>query len=123
MRYGSTAIVTNGSMSQSFNSIGVDTSQHWACSIQANYSGSGLGDMKIQVSNDNPAKSPIDQESDPAARVTNWATYSSSSTTGAAGSTSFIVNLANPGFRWTRFTFTASTGSGVMSVNYFGKGA
>lgn len=131
MRFGPSVLLTNGSMSGSFTTFGVDLQQDWIYSIQANYSGvdgvsvAGAGTMKLQVSNDNPAP-PLSGPpgSDSAAAVKNWTDYtgSAASTSSAIGSSSFLWNVLYPGYRWVRMAYTAVSGSGVMSVNFIGKG-
>ncbi len=134
MRFGSAAILTNGSMSAStITTQGLDLQQEWIYSIQANWAqatgqlGSGAGTLKLQISNDNV---PLPQMSgpvagvDPAANVKNWTDYSGSSyaVVASTGSSSFMWNVLYPGYRWVRMVYTSSSGSGVMSASYFGKG-
>lgn len=127
MRFGASTLLLNGSMSGSLVSNGVDLQQEWIYSIQANYSGinaaavAGAGTMKLQVSNDNPA---VQLSGSASSNVQNWTDYtgSLSSTSSLVGSSSFLWNVLYPGYRWVRFAYTAVSGSGVMSVNYMGKG-
>lgn len=131
MRFGVGVMATNASMSSSFTTFGIDLQQDFLYSIQANYTGvnaaavAGAGTMKLQVSNDNPAR-PLSGPpgTDPAFGVQNWTDYSgsASSTSSVAGSSSFLWNVLYPGYRWVRMSYTAVSGSGVMSVNFLGKG-
>lgn len=133
MRFGSAVILTNGSMSGSFKSQGIDLQQDWLYSIQANYTGinaaavAGAGTMGLEVSNDNPPR-PLSGPpvgTDPAFGVQNWTSYSGSlaSTSSLAGSSSFLWNVLYPGYRWVRLSYTAVSGSGIMNVNFMGKGS
>ncbi len=135
MRFGSAATLTNGSMSQaSFASQGIDLQQEWIYSIQANWNAigsgsltSGAGTLKLQISNDNvqlPQMSGPVAGIDPATNVRNWTDYSGSSyaVVASTGSSSFMWNVLYPGYRWVRMVYTSSSGSGVMSASFFGKG-
>lgn len=131
MRFGSAALLTSGSMSGNIFSNGIDLQQEWVYSIQANYSGvgplavAGTGTMKLQVSIDNvPVNLSGPANGDPASNVRNWTDYSGSlaSTSSVAGSSSFLWNVSYPGYRWIRFAYVAQSGSGIMNVNFFGKG-
>ncbi len=125
MRFGSANLVTNGSMSGNVTSNGIDLQQEWIYSIQALWSGSGIGELKLQVSNDNPSP-PLSGPAgtDPAAKVVNWTTYSgsASSTSATSGSSNFMWNVVYPGYRWVRVVYTATSGSGALTCQYFGKG-
>ncbi len=132
MRFSNASMLTNGSMSGTALSNGINVSQEWAFSIQANYTGdtapavAGLGTMKLQISNDNVQINPSGPGSgDPAAKVRNWCDYGGtlSSTSGVAGSSTFMWNISSPGFTWVRFAYVAASGTGVISVQYSGKGA
>ena len=129
MRFGSSPMATTASMSSSFNSYGIELSQAWAYSVQFNWwpavsgGSTGVGTIKLQVSNDN-VKPPMDGVGDPAGNVRFWADYTDTamSTTATAGTSSFMINVNTPGYRWMRAIYQASSGSGAMSINYFGHG-
>lgn len=123
MRYGSAQLLTNSSMSTTVLSNGVDLQQEWIYAIQANWSGSAIGELKLQASNDNVVVGPTG--TNPSVNVVNWATIAgtANSTSVQAGSSSFLWNVQYPGYRWVRVVFTASSGTGTLGANYFGKGA
>lgn len=131
MRFGSAPVMVNGSTSASFVTPGVNVSQAWAFSFQANYrafAAGTTGHVKIQVSNDNIT--PILSGSGSAsAQVTNWADLgvaaSTSATIGSTAITSTFLNAQNVSANWARLSFVlgSGTGEGAMSVNYFGKDA
>lgn len=112
-------------MSSNIFSSGIDLQQEWIYSIQALWSGPSVGELKLQISNDNPSP-PLSGPpgTDPASKVVNWTTYSgsASSVSAQAGSSSFMWNVLYPGYRWTRVSYTAISGSGELSIQYFGKG-
>lgn len=131
MRFGSSVLTANGSMSGNITSFGIDLQQEWIYSIQANWYGiaggtSGAGSVKLQISNDNPAtqlSGPV-TGTDPASLVTNWVDYAGtfSSVSASTGTSSFLWNVIYPGYRWVRAVYTQTSGSGVMNINFFGKG-
>lgn len=125
MRYGSAPLLVNGSMSSSLFGHGIPLDQAWIYSIQALWSGPALGTLKLQISNDNVAKQlsgPV-SSADPAAYVVNWTDYSGSfsSTSATSGSSNFMWNVLYPGYAWVRPVYTAASGSGQLSFQYFGK--
>lgn len=133
MKFASAPVLVTGSMSGNIFSQPVNVSQAWAFSFQANYSGvdaasvAGLGNLKIQVSNDNPA---FVMSGSGSSNIRNWADFPGGAPAGVAGSTSTVagsssmmLNCQNPGVNWARLAFVAASGSGIMSANYFGKDA
>lgn len=126
MRFGQSSIVVNGSMSGNIFSPAIDMQQVWVYSMQAFYSGvnassvAGAGTMKLQVSNDIPSTQLSGSTS---WTIQHWDDYTGSlaSTSSVAGSSSSMWNVNQPGYRWVRFAYIAASGSGVLSVNYFGK--
>lgn len=126
MRFGQSSIVVNGSMSGNIFSPAIDMQQVWVYSMQAFYTGvsaaavAGAGTMKLQVSNDNPSTQLSGSTS---WAIQHWDDYggSLSSTSIVAGSSSSLWNVNNPGYRWVRFAYIAASGTGILSVNYFGK--
>lgn len=130
MQFASATLLTNGTMSASLNSFGIDTSQKLAVSIQAlwnqgGFTTSALGTLKLQGSNDNATVPESGSPgTDPAVNVVNWTDLPGtlSSTSSLAGSSSFMWTLSLPGFRWIRMAFVTTSGSGNLSAQYFGKG-
>lgn len=134
MRFGTAQLVTNGSISQTFFSNGIDLqeAQAWGYSIQATWtstssaSSSGLGTMKLQTSNDNVTHNLSGPAgTDPAANVVNWNDFSGTlnSTTLQTGTSNFTFNVYPALSHWVRFAFVTASGTGIMNVQYFGKGS
>lgn len=119
LRYSTSPIITAGSMGASTNSIGIDLNQILNCSIQAVWTGTPTGTLKIQVSNDNV---PYGTSSNPSANVVNWTDYtgSSQSLSGSAGN--FVWNMLDSGYRWIRLVYTRSSGTGTINAAIVGKG-
>lgn len=109
-------MVSSGDMSASINSNGMDLQELDKYSIQAVYSGSPNGTLKLQISNDLVSRGP---DSNPAANVVNWSDYTYSSLNiSAAGS--FIWKLPRKGEKWVRLVYTRSSGSGTLNVVFSG---
>lgn len=124
MRYVAVPILTNGDMSSDLESIGIDLNQIVACSIQAVFTGSPVGILKLQVSNEilPPAASnsnPI--SSNPAANVVNW-TDVTASMVAVASDGNFVWDLPQMGFKWIRLVYTHTSGSGSLSASFSAKG-
>lgn len=72
-------------------------------SAQADFSGSTLaGTFKVQVSNNE----------------TTWIDLSSTNVTGA---TSVVINTSDAGYKWCRYVWTFSSGSGNIDIYFFSK--
>lgn len=118
-------VFTNQTMTGTINSIGCEINQEFSWSIQAEWTGAPVGAFTIQVSNDNAplaasTSNPVGP--DPAANVVNWSTYTGSAvvTTGAPGNWTWIAQLAP--YKWVRLSYTATSGTGTVNANLFGKG-
>lgn len=104
----------------SITSTGVDLQQIPLASVQFVWTGAPVGFLMIQRSNDIVAAS---QGSDPAANVVNW---TSDFTTSVASATyviekSYLLNIANAGFRWVRVKYMKVSGTGSLGVRFLGK--
>lgn len=115
--------MTDGNMASSLSSIGIDLNQTVMYSIQAVFSGSPVGTLKLQISNDIVPVAPVAGNpvgSNPAANVVNWTDYTGSSTAvSAAGN--FVWNVFDVGYRWVRVVYTRSSGTGTLNITYSGK--
>lgn len=106
-------------------SIGVEVNQLYDLSIQAMWTGAPVGTFTIEVSNDIVPIKPIVGNPvgpDPAANVVNWSTYTGSAvlTTGTSGNWMWITQLAP--YKWVRLKYTATSGTGTVTANFFAKG-
>lgn len=99
-------------------SKGIDLNQLNLASMQAYYTGSPVGTLKVQVSTDNV---PVGLGSDPASNVTHWTDYTGSSVAiSAAGNE--LYNMSFIGYRWARLIYTKTSGTGSISAVLTGKG-
>lgn len=121
MRFDPVQIITSGDMSQStVTSLGLDMNQMVLASIQAVYTGSPVGTLKLQISND-IVSAPPGGGTNLASLVTNWSDYTGSSLSiSAAGD--FTYNLLDIGYRWLRLVYTKSSGTGTINATFCGKG-
>lgn len=118
MRFDQVSIVTNGDMSASINSNGIDVNQQVVGSIHAVFSGAPVGSLTLEVSNDIV---PVGVAGNQSSNVVNWTTYTGSATAVAAAG-SVMYNLVDMGFHWVRLVYTRTGGTGTLNVVYCGKG-
>lgn len=91
----------------------IDCQQVYALSVVATFTdGSAAGTIKLQGSNDVPAK----QTSPPTFAPTNWVDIPSASASVTAGG-SHIVEKNPQTFRWVRVAWVRSAGGGTFTVN------
>lgn len=93
-------------------------------SYQAVLTGAPVGTLKLQMSNDRGNTTNNGQAASGSttnAGVTNWTDITGSSfAVAAAGNWGWDYTL--PGFRWVRLVYTATSGTGSMSVTFQAKG-
>lgn len=107
--YQNASLVSDGNMTASINSSAFDLQLFNNYSIQAIFTGSPNGSLKLQISND-IADSP-----------TNWSDYTGSSTT-VTTSGDFVWKVSSAGERYVRVVYTFSSGSGTLNVSISAKG-
>ena len=117
MKFVPVKIVTNGNMTTTINSLGIDLNQVVLYSIQAVFTGSPVGTLKLQISNDivNPIATGTQ-----AVEVVNWTDYTGSSTP-VTTSGNFVWNCLDVGYRWVRLVYTPTSGSGTLNATISGK--
>lgn len=119
MRLSQTQIILNASMVAEVDSKPQDLNQVPLYSIQAVWTGSPVGSLKLQLSNDiinsNPpqAYNPI--------QIVNWTDYSGSLTV-VNGAGNFVWNCLDVGYRWVRLVYVFSSGTGTLNATFCGKG-
>ena len=102
----------SGDMTVDLRSNVYDIRTYQGYSIQAEYSGSPVGALKIQVSNDDPLDSPTQD----------WVDLADSEIAiSSAGTYVFNVEIAYYG--WIRLVWTATSGSGTLTAKIVMKGA
>jgi len=98
-------LVDAGSMAGNITSSSQQLTNIFGYSVQAVYTGSPVGTIKLQASLDR----------------TTWNDVSNSSTAiSAAGST--LWNISDVQYPYLRVVYTRDSGSGVLTVKFFGKG-
>lgn len=99
-------IVDAVSMAASINSTGLDLQGRTSYSIHSVFTGSPVGTIKVQISNDLVSE---------ASSVSTWTDYTGSSTAISAAGDLFYKIQRN-GERWARLVYTFSSGSGSLTV-------
>lgn len=109
----STTALSGGSLGNAtLNSYGTFINGYQDISVQAVYTGTATGTIKVQVSNDNVQMSQI---GDPATNVVNWIDYTGSSNSlTAPGNRSWDFPLC--GYRWIRTQYLKTNGTGSLSI-------
>lgn len=120
MRWAPVQLATNQSMTSAFFSHGVDLNQVAFFSIQAVWTGSPVGKLSIQISNQDV--NPTINSPNQASNVTNWTDYTGSSTD-VNGAGDFLWNAHSSGYRWVRVKWIPTSGTGTCNIEYNGKGA
>lgn len=106
MRFFPENLLTNGDMSGNLTSTNLSLLQVFGFSIQAVWTGTPTGTLQLNCSNDG----------------VNWdmVQNSAQSLTGSAGH--FTWNVTSSNYRWVQLTYTATSGSGSLTVNAFCRG-
>jgi len=98
-------IVTNGDMSGNITSSAIDLSKTDGYSVDAQWTGSPVGTLKLQVSRDG----------------INFYDYPSSSIS-TSGISSAFWEITTVNYSKVQLVYTASTGSGTLNAGILGKG-
>lgn len=105
-------VVNQQSLGASFNGAAILVDQVYGFSMHMIYTGTPNGTLKIQCSNDVTTNELL---------VTNWSDITGASAAiTTAGNTFFNVDQVY--FKWIRVTYTRTSGTGALDVNYFAKG-
>lgn len=99
------SLIVNGDMSGNIVSVVMPVNQGAIASIQANWTGSSVGTLFLQISNDN-------------------ITYShyTGSDVDVSSSGNFLWNMLSCGFNFVQLVYTATSGSGTLNATSSFKG-
>ncbi len=121
MRLANDLIISAGSMTSTdvINSDPFWVGHAMGYAIQAVWTGTPTGTIKIQVSID-PQEPTVGNSGEPT--VTNWEDLASSSysITGSAGT--YMWNVTSAYYRWVRVVYTNASGTGTLNVRFNTKG-
>ncbi len=122
MKANTLTILAGSSMTgtATINSAAIPVDQLWGFAIQAEWTGTPTGTIKLQASCDAPIGT--NQTSSGTSTVTNWTdiTDSSYSITGSAGN--YMWNVQAAGYRFVRLTYTNASSTGSLSATMSTKG-
>lgn len=115
MRPTPVVLLTNGVMTGTtvLNSAAQQLVNIFAYSIQGIITGSAAGTIKLQASNDQAFAPSV---------PTNWTDITGSSQSVSGAGTVMWNVLSNPSYAWVRVVYTNATGTGTLTLNFFGKG-
>lgn len=97
----------NGDMSTSFHSVAVDLAVYESFCIQAAWTGSPVGALKIQISNVIAEDHTSIQEAD-------WSDYSGTQQSISMDG-NFIWEVTQQDYRWVRLVYTRTSGTGTLT--------
>ena len=103
--------INNAPMTGPIVGDAIDLSSHMGIAVQCTFTGTPLGEFKLQAS--------CDLTTNPSS-VTNWTDISSAQVSGASGSR--IFNCRDIYYKWIRLTYSPAGGSGNLFVTYTVKG-
>lgn len=96
-------IISNGSMAGSLSATPVDISEFPCYSVHGIWTGSPVGTISVQGSNDG----------------TNFVEVASQATGGSAGQ--YLLNVEKAGYKFVRVQYTRTSGTGALTVYLSGK--
>lgn len=94
--------------------------QIYGYAIQAVYTGSPVGTLKLQASSDSPARQTQVSNGGPDV-VTNWTDITDSSEA-VSGAGSFMWNVTGCFYNYVRLVYTNASGTGVLTAKLSEKG-
>lgn len=95
----------SGAMGSSITSLKINNQLRWGYAVQATYTGSPVGTLAIQASNDG----------------VNWSTITITSTS-ISGSGSTMFNMSQELYPYAQLIWTPSSGSGTLYATVYTKG-
>lgn len=108
-----------GTTTVNSNSIPLD--QTYGFAIQAVWTGTSAGTLKLQASNDAPVRETQTNNGGPDT-ITNWTDIANSSTAVISGGGNFMWNFTGCFYRNVRLTYTNATGTGTLTASIVPKG-
>lgn len=117
MKYVNPVIIPSTSITPTFNSAAIDTSQMLYVSLQAIVAGgsSPTGTIKLQSSNDPCPPGNLPNNFTP----TNWSDIASATASFSADGV-VVIPKTDLCYRWIRIVVTYVSGTGTISANLFG---
>lgn len=116
MRFDNTLVIAAGDVAINNTSSPITLESLYGFSVQAVFTGSPVGELKLQGSCD-PGKPTANSYG---TDVVNWNDISSPVAISASGNT--IFNLDAQFYKWLRVVYTATSGTGTINVRFNGKG-
>lgn len=122
MKANTIAVLTNSEMTGTtvVNSAAIPVDQLWGFAIQAAWTGTPTGTIKLQASCDAPDRT--NQTSSGSATVANWTDIADSSYAIAGAEGTYMWNVTSASYRFVRVVYTNASGDGVLDVTMCAKG-
>lgn len=106
-------LVSAGDLSANFNSPSIGLEFYSVYSIQCVWTGTPVGFLKLQISNDPPVYTTP---------VVNWSDYTGTTTATGGAAGNFMYNVFPGAYCWVRVVYTSTSGAGSLLINVTGKG-
>jgi hypothetical protein len=119
MRTNNVILVNNADASVTIDSPAYSLDQVWGISLQAVFSGSPVGTVKLQGSDDSGV-GPTSQYPN-APIIVNWTDIVNSSNA-VTGAMNVVWNIADPFQKWIRLVYTPASGTGNLTLTINSKG-
>lgn len=122
MKQNTIALLTASAMTgtTTVNSAAIPVDQLWGFAIQAVWTGTPNGTIKLQASCDAPTSTT--QTSSGTSAVVNWTDIADSSVTIAGSAGNYMWNISSAAYRFVRVTYTNTSSTGVLSATMSAKG-
>lgn len=111
-------IFTNVAMTANRFSTAVNADQYGLVDIQAVWTGSPVGTLFIQTSNDVGTTNPDGS----VGNINNWTTYTGSTQAAGGSAGDFAWHIWATGFKWVRLAYTFTSGTGTLNARVNQKG-
>lgn len=112
MRSTNIPLLVNADMAINQQTRPIQLDQIFGAAVQASWSGAPVGELTVQVSDDDGVKGPI----------INWSGLSGTAADPVGTPDNYAWNLDSVNHRWARLVYVAVTGSGILNVRATIKG-
>lgn len=102
------------------DSAAIPVDQLWGFAIQAVWTGTPTGNLKLQASCDAPLLTT--QTSNGTSSVTNWTDVADTTVAVAGAAGNYMWNVTSAAYRFVRLVYINASGTGVLSATMSAKG-
>lgn len=114
MEFAGKEFVVSASLGASYTSPVINGNLYSGGSVQLIWTGAPVGDFTFQMSNQPDANDP-----ERGSNVTDWTTLASSTQAAGGAAGDFAYILAPKNWKWSRFVYTRTSGTGTLKAYFF----